>query len=340
MRKFSLLVLLGIFLVGCSDQTINQEMHNYRSSVTYDNANKNQFYEENESMHAARQEIKRAIEDYQNQAQKDENNIRIRYSSNEEFENKLIGVYYTDLSSGVDYEKLLHNKVIQDINKELLPGVTEFITNIAAEKEKLAPQAMVTNNNWAIMYPIHLYGDDDMSYHGVPLIIGINDIDIKDEYLKRLIEKVDATEFIVHEPVVSDEAVILQFSTPFYYANTDDDIVDNVKINGQSLYGGPNMSFRLYIKDSQLEEIHIVTKEIGSEFMTVEDLNAVIEWAKEEWQVDECTIEVLKNNFDLMLAGKLDNKKDTIGQLQYSYAVKSRNYRPGNISEYTLKKRK
>lgn len=339
MRKFSLLVLLGVFLVGCSDQTINQEMHNYRSSVTYDDANKDQFYGQNESMHTVRQQIKRAIEDYQNQLQENESNIRIRYSD-EERENKNIEVYYLDLSSGIDYEKLLHNKVIQDINKELLPGVTEFITKTADEKEKLAPQAMVTNNNWAIMYPIHLYGDDDMFHYEAPLRMGINDVEIKDDYLKRLIDKADATKFIVHEPVVSDEAVILQLSTPFYYAGVDDDMVGNIRINGQSLCGGPNMSFRLYIKDEQLEEIHIVTKEVGSEFMTAEDLNAVIEWAKEEWQVDECTIEVLKNNFDLMLAGKLDNKKDTIGQLQYSYAVKSRNYRPGNISEYTLKKRK
>ncbi len=318
-------------MVGCSSQDIQTAIN----EMEYVRIDGNQYYEENTELHIVRKEIKEKIGNYTRQNPYNESQVRVAYYDEDDTAKwPRIEIDYSALSVDINGKYLfLHNKMINEIDKILMPGVIDFIAHVCDEKEDLAPQAMVINNNWIIMYPKHLYQKDELM-HIAPMLIGLNNFEIKDNYFKRLIESVDTSQFIVHEPLLTEEGAILQLSTPFYFIGGDGEII----LDRQSWYGGPNMSFRLYINNDKLEEIHTIIKEPVANQIQIENLSPILEWVKEEWQVDEETINELEEMIASIATGSLKEQEAEVGDLQYTYDIMKRNFNRGQIKELTLKR--
>lgn len=332
MKKYSSIVLLGLLMVGCSSQDISQ-----RAEIMYSNPNTistDTYYTQDMAKDFKFKALKEEVEHY-NQG---EHNVWVDYEEKDYWDDYAsVDFNYSYVDLDQEGLLLLDNKMVNYLEGDLTPGIKAFIEKVCEEKEDISPQSVVINNQPIIMYPVQLYTENQQPL-GNNLMISLNDLEIKSKYLKQLIAAVDKSKFVVQEPAVIGKGLILQLSTPFYiqesgvrYENATDKMPQNV------IYPKSNVSFKLYIKDDQIEEIQVVVKQDDIEGIDDILLSPIIIWLKNEWQVDEVTLNGVQEILEAMDKGTCTKSKGIVGNCQYYYDIQKGTPIGRRIMELTLK---
>lgn len=315
MKKVGMILLSGLLLVGftgCTQSTSSQ------TTSTLTEGEVNPYFHKNEELLGKLRELEQDVEDYR---YINETSRMLDMRFDYETTRTTMSSFYasTRSLSEINYSNFIENPIIQKMDKELIPGLVDFIKEVEQEDKDLSCKSKVIGGHSITMYPLHLNREESGTMRGESqLQIDFNSVILDGALFKQIQEGVKNEEYVVLEPIIGGNQELIQVCTPFYlepkvfYTDSND-----------SLYyrSQPEIGYQLYTKNNELTKIRIIIRKLESDTIPTTYFKPVTTWTEDLWGMNDIEIQGIEEMLNQVSNSIISKDKGTIGT--YKYAIQS-----------------
>lgn len=182
MKKVGMILLCGLLLVGFTGCNKATSKAIISTMITKE---ANPYFHKNEELLDKVNALGKEVDAYMST---DDTSKALSLNFGYDSQTETIASLYVNSTSlsGVSYSDFIENPIIQKVDKELIPGLIDFIKEVEQEDKDLSCKTKIIDNHVMTMYPFHLYEEDlDTGYEGSALQISFNPVVLDDPLFKQ-----------------------------------------------------------------------------------------------------------------------------------------------------------
>lgn len=318
MKKVGMILLSGLLLVGFTGCNKATSKALISTMITKE---ANPYFHKNEELLDKLNELGKEVDAYMNI---DEASRKLSMNFNYALGRDVIpslNVGNTGLL-GVSYSDFIDNSIIQEIDKELMPGLIDFIKEVEQGDKNLFSKSKIIEGHSVTIHPTFMNKEKN-TYKDVEgqLQISFNPIILDNALFKQIQDGVKNEDYMVLKPIVGGNKELIQVCTPVFN-NGETFYEDQEQISYYRVE--PQINYQLYTKDEELKKIRIIIKKLESNTIPTTYFEPITTWMKNLWGTNNIDMQGVEEVLHKVSVGIVPKEEGTIGN--YSYTIGSTGY--------------